>query len=89
MPPNSPNNSNFGALGGGGGGGTNDKQAPVLLRASFWGGGGLGYMGLTATTWVPMGARYPYCHQTTTQTHAKGDRRVSEKVEFPKICKCH
>ena len=48
---------------------------------------GLGYMGLAATAWVLMGAwvvlGYPYCHPMTTQTHPKGDRRVSEKVEKP------
>ena len=34
-------------------------------------GGGIapGYMGLVATTWVPMFARDPCCCQMTTQTH--------------------
>ena len=30
----------------------------------------------------------PYCHQIITQTHPRGDRRVPEKVEFEKICRC-
>ena len=38
---------------------------------------GQGYMGLGATTWVPMGA--------STSTHPRGDRRVSRKLEFSKI----
>ena len=31
----------------------------------------------------------PYCHQMITQTHPSGDRRVLEKVEFWKSCRCH
>ena len=114
----------------------------------FWGAYGAGYVGLAATTWLPMGAQVPvlspndhpnpfqgrqkgfgkgrilknfqeplnnlnkgnfgafggpmaratwawrllsgslwvlkylYCHQMITQTHPKGDKRVSEKVEL-------
>ena len=36
-----------------------------------------------------MGARVYLCsHQKTTKTHYRGDRRVSEKVKFSKICRC-
>ena len=31
----------------------------------------------------------PYCHQMTTQTPPRGDRRVSENVDFSKIFRCH
>ena len=48
------------------------------------GGGG----GMAQATWAqqplhPHGcSKYPYCHQIITQTHPRGDQRVSEKVEF-------
>ena len=29
----------------------------------------------------PWALKYPYCHQMITQTHPRGNRRVSEKVE--------
>ena len=32
---------------------------------------------------------HPYCHRLTTQTHAKGHKRVSEKLKFSKIIMCH
>ena len=34
---------------------------------------------LRGSPWV---FRYPYCHQMITQTHPKGDERVSEKVKI-------
>ena len=36
--------------------------------------------------WVP---KYPYCHQMIPQTHPRGDKRVSEKGELWKSCRCH
>ena len=30
----------------------------------------------------PWALKYPYCHQMITQTHPRGNRRVSEKVEM-------
>ena len=30
----------------------------------------------------PWALKYPYCHQMITQTQARGNRRVSEKVEM-------
>ena len=49
---------------------------------------GPGYTGLMATAWVWV-LKYPYCHQMITQTHPRGERRVSEKVECKKILRCH
>ena len=43
---------------------------------------GVGYMALVATTWVRRVVKYPYFHQVITQTHPRGDERVSEKVEI-------
>ena len=37
---------------------------------------------LRGSPWV---LKYPYCHQIITQTHPRGNRRVSEKVEFLEI----
>ena len=34
---------------------------------------------LHGSPWV---LKYPYCHQMITQTHPRGNRRVSEKVEM-------
>ena len=34
---------------------------------------------IRGSLWV---VKYPYCHQMTTQTHPRGDKRVSEKNEF-------
>ena len=34
---------------------------------------------LRGSPWV---LKYPYCHQIITQTHPRGNRRVSEKVKF-------
>ena len=42
----------------------------------FWGAHGTGYIGLAATTWVPMGTRI------VTQTHHMGNKGVLEKIEF-------
>ena len=55
------------------------KQPPDVREAH-----GLGYMGPAATTWVPMGAQIPYCHQMITHTHPRGNKRVLEKVSFAK-----
>ena len=33
----------------------------------------------------PRVLKYLYCHQMTTQTHPRGDRRVSKKVKFLKF----
>ena len=41
---------------------------------------------LGGSQWV---LKYPYCHSIITQTHPRGDRRVSEKGEFRKSCRCH
>ena len=29
--------------------------------------------------------KYPYCHQMIIQTHPRGDRRISEKINFSEI----
>ena len=31
----------------------------------------------------------PYCHQMTTQTHPRGNKRISEKVEIRNFFNCH
>ena len=41
---------------------------------------------LHGSRWV---FKYLYCHQMITQTHPRGNRRVSEKGEFGKSCRCH
>ena len=46
---------------------------------------GPGYMGLAATTWVPVGARVPISSQMITQTHPRGDRTISEKIKLWKF----
>ena len=35
--------------------------------------------------WALVGLEHPYCHQMTTQTHPRGDSRVSEKVKNLKM----
>ena len=44
-----------------------------------------GYVGLAATTWMPMVLEYPYCHVMITQTHPRGNRRVLKKSNFRKF----
>ena len=41
---------------------------------------------LCGSPWV---LNYPCCYQMITQNHSRGDRRVSEKVDFSKYFKCH
>ena len=48
-----PKKSSFGNLAG------VTKQPTQRQSRGFWGGRGSGYMGLAATTWVPMGAQVP------------------------------
>ena len=40
-----------------------------------------GYMGLAPTTWVPMGAQAPACHQMISQIHSGGDGKISKKLQ--------
>ena len=54
-------------------------------KQQFWGCSGAhgsGYKGPAATTWAPWVLKYLHCHQMVTQTHPRGDRTVSGKVEF-------
>ena len=51
----------------------------------FWGTHGPGYMGLAATKWVPIGAQVPNDHPNPS----RGNRMLSEKVEFSKHSNCH
>ena len=52
------------------------KQPTQRQFRGFWGGHGSGYMGLAATTWVPMGAQVPVLslnhHSNPSQGRQKG-----------------
>ena len=75
---------------GGAGAGPRVDRSEPKVGGGRGGGGGTSCilsMALEATFWVPMGAQKPYCHQmiTQTQTHPRGDGRVSEKIDFLNI----
>ena len=63
------------------------KQPTQRQFQGFWGGHGSGYMGLAATTWVPMGAQVPVLslnhHPNPSQGRQKGLRksRISEILQ--------
>ena len=39
--------------------------------------------------WSPWAAKYPFCQQMTTQTHPRGDKVVSEKIDFYCLWQVH
>ena len=63
------------------------KQPTQRQFRGFWGGHGSGYIGLAATTWVPMGAQVPVLslnhHPNPSQGRQKGFRksRISEILQ--------
>ena len=54
---------------------------------AFGGGGGAWPVlrGLPGSLWV---LEYPYCHQMTTQTHPRGNKRILEKIKNSKNFQC-
>ena len=76
-----PKKSNFGNLA------SVTKQPTQQQFWGFWGGHGSGYMGLAATTWVPMGAQVPVLslnhHPNPSQGRQKGfrKRQISEILQ--------
>ena len=44
------------------------------------------WLPLVGSPWV---LKHLYCNPLITYTHPKGGKRALEKVEFPKIFKCH
>ena len=71
MSLNSLHNGNFGAFGG--------------AMAQAMGGHGSGYMGLAATTWVPMGAQVPMLSLSHHPNPSQGGRKGFGKSRILEI----
>ena len=75
--------ANFGNLAGG-----VTKHPTKRQFRGFWAGHGSGYMGLPATTWVPMGAQVPVLslnhHPNPSQGRQKGFRKKTNSIAFGK-----
>ena len=58
------------------------RPLAVVRPANVWGGGhGVGYMGLPATTWVPMGGQVPVLSPNHHPNSSQG-QKVFMKIRF-------
>ena len=80
-----PKQSNFGNLA------SVTKQPTQQQFRGFWGAHGSGYMGVAATTWVPMGAQVPALslnhHPNSSQGRRKGFRKKANFGNLPGVTK--